>query len=204
MIDVGANTGQYGTELRTHGYDGRIVSFEPASEAFAELDARRRQDPMWIAQQLALGSASGTATLNIAANEGKSSSFLRQKEFEFGTTATMRYVGTETVEVATLEEIGGRISDARDHVYLKIDVQGLELAVVEGAGAFLSRVLAIEVELALLPLYEAHPDWRAVCDRLEDLGYVFYAVDPGYSDWDSGRLVEMDGLFVRKELAELH
>jgi len=204
VLDVGANGGQYVTEIRRHGYGGRVVSFEPASEAFARLVQECAKDPLWTAQQLAVGSAPGTATLNIAGNEGKSSSLLAQKEFEFGTTTTARYVGAETVEVTTLEQMAGSLVNEGERVYLKIDVQGTELAVLDGAGPLLSKVLAVELELALLPLYEDHADWRAICDRMAELGFAFFAVDPGYTDWESGRLVEMDGLFVREQFAELH
>jgi hypothetical protein len=37
----------------------------------------------------------------------------------------------------------------------------------------------------------------------QELGFTLFALDPGYSDFDSGRLVEMDGLFVRHALAEI-
>jgi FkbM family methyltransferase len=203
VLDVGANAGQYGVEIRRGGYAGRIVSFEPASETFARLREATQSDPLWTARQLALGSAPGTATLNVAGNEGKSSSFLEQRDLSFGTTATMRYVGTETVEVSTLEAVGPDVASEHDRIVLKVDVQGLELEVLEGAGSFLDQVQAIETELSLYPMYEHQPDWRRLCDRTEELGFAFFAVDPGYSDPKSGRLIEMDGLFVREELATL-
>ena len=203
VLDVGANAGQYGVEIRRGGYTGRIVSFEPASETFARLSEATQADPLWSARQLALGSSPGTATLNLAANEGKSSSLLDQREVTFGTTATMRYVGTETVGVSTLEIVGPEVASERDRVVLKVDVQGLELEVVDGAGSFLDHVQALETELSLYPMYEDQPDWRRLCDRMEELGFVFFAVDPGYSDPKTGRLVEMDGLFVREEFAVL-
>jgi FkbM family methyltransferase len=203
VLDIGANAGQYGVEIRRGGYAGRIVSFEPASETFARLRAVAQPDPQWTARQLALGSSPGRATLNVAANEGKSSSFLDQREVTFGTTATMRYVGSETVEVSTLETVGPEVASEHDRIAMKVDVQGLELKVLEGAGSFLDHVQAIETELSLYPMYEDQPEWRQVCDRTQELGFAFFAVDPGYSDPKSGRLVEMDALFVREELAAL-
>lgn len=203
VLDVGANAGQYGIEIRRSGYAGRIVSFEPASETFARLRDTSQSDPLWAARHIALGAEPGTATLNLAANDGKSSSFLDQRDVSFGTTATARYVGAETVEVSTLETVGPEITSEQDRVLLKIDVQGLEVEVLDGAGSFLERVQAIETELSLYPMYEDQPDWRELCDRLGELGFVFFAVDPGYSDPRSGRLVEMDGLFVREQLAAL-
>ena len=204
VLDVGANAGQYGIEIRRGGYSGRIVSFEPASETFARLREASQSDALWTARQIALGSEPGTAALNLAANEGKSSSFLDRRDVSFGTTATTRYVGTETVEVSTLEIVGPEVaSDEHDRIALKIDVQGLEVEVLDGAGPFLAGVQAIETELSLYPMYEDQPGWRELCDRIEELGFVLFAVDPGYSDPGSGRLVEMDGLFVRSDLAAL-
>ena len=203
VIDIGANAGQYGVEIRRNGYAGRIASFEPASETFARLRETCQSDPLWTARKLAISSEPGVATLNLAANEGKSNSFLEQRDVSFGTTATMRYVGTETVDVTTLERVGPEIASENDRLVVKIDVQGLELEVLEGAASFLDRVQAIETELSLYPMYQDQPDWRELCDRIGDLGFVFFAVDPGYSDPSSGRLIEIDGLFVREELAAL-
>lgn len=203
VLDVGANQGQYATDVRGAEYAGRIASVEPASQQFARLAARAAADPAWEAHRMALGAQPGKATLNIAANEGKSSSLLASRDLQFGTTAQMRYVGSEVVEVETLADAGPRIAGDAQRILLKVDVQGLELEVIRGAGDFLSRVVAIELELSLLPLYERQPDWRAVVDELEKLGFTLFAIDPGYSDFDSGRLVEMDGLFVRRALADI-
>ncbi|MGH2873953.1 MAG: FkbM family methyltransferase [Solirubrobacteraceae bacterium] len=203
VLDVGANAGQYGVELRGHGYQGTIVSFEPGSAAFAELVSASAADGRWHVRRLALGTRPGSATLNIAANDGKSSSLLAQRGYTFGTTSSMGYVGAEEVELTTLDAVAGELIGDRDRALLKLDVQGFELAVLEGGSGALAQILAIETELALLGLYEDHAGWREVCDRMRDAGFELFALDPGYSDWESGRLVEMDALFVRAELAEL-
>ena len=57
VLDVGANTGQFGHELRKHiGYRDRIVSFEPTSSAYGELTANAAGDDRWIvAERCAIG-----------------------------------------------------------------------------------------------------------------------------------------------------
>src|SRR5690242_8065586 len=73
VLDVGANIGQYGEELRRLGYRGRIVSFEPMSAAFAELQARAQADGRWQVIHAGLGAQAGTARINLAGNSASSS-----------------------------------------------------------------------------------------------------------------------------------
>src|SRR3954451_2683307 len=68
VLDVGANVGVYGEALRRHGYRGRLVSFEPLSQAFAQLAAKAAADPAWEVRRLALGEENGDAVIHIAAS----------------------------------------------------------------------------------------------------------------------------------------
>ena len=47
VLDVGANTGQYSQGLRKAGFKGRIISFEPASLAYHDLEKRASRDKNW-------------------------------------------------------------------------------------------------------------------------------------------------------------
>ena len=66
VIDVGANSGQYGGALRAAGYGGRILSFEPLAEAFATLSERCLDDPLWDCHCIAVGAGAGSAVLNVS------------------------------------------------------------------------------------------------------------------------------------------
>src|SRR5580765_4122751 len=67
VLDVGSNVGQYAQELRSHGYRGPIVSFEPSATAHAGLTKAAQGDGGWsVAPRMALGSTGGEATLHVA------------------------------------------------------------------------------------------------------------------------------------------
>src|SRR5476649_785985 len=54
VLDIGANEGQFGQQLRRCGYGGRIVSFEPVEDVHATLSAAASGDRLWqIAPALA-------------------------------------------------------------------------------------------------------------------------------------------------------
>jgi hypothetical protein len=56
----GANVGQLAALLRSTGFSGRIVSFEPLPEAFDALSRRASRDSYWEARQIAVGERAGT------------------------------------------------------------------------------------------------------------------------------------------------
>src|SRR5215471_3218540 len=65
VFDVGANIGQYGAEMRSLGYRGRIVSFEPLSREFEVLRKRAENDALWKVDNRALGDCEGTAEIHV-------------------------------------------------------------------------------------------------------------------------------------------
>jgi FkbM family methyltransferase len=198
VVDVGANVGQYALEARENGYTGPIVSFEPVSACYAALERTAANDPAWTCRRLALGSEPGRATIGVSANDGKSSSFLAQRELEISTVATMRYVGEEQVEVTTLDALSREVAGDARRALLKLDVQGFELEVLKGAEDFLRYVAVVDCELSLVPLYHGAPTWLEVIDHLDSRGFDLWALEPAYSDWQTGRALELDALFHRR------
>jgi hypothetical protein len=66
VIDVGANIGQFGQELRAKGYRGKIVSFEPIASVYQALTATTTTDAKWESHNCALGVETGEATINVS------------------------------------------------------------------------------------------------------------------------------------------
>ena len=197
IMDVGANTGQYGSALRAHGYGGRIVSFEPSSEAYRELIRRASKDRKWtVAPRTALGASSETLQLNLSANS-VSNSIRGMLPAHAEAAPESVYVGSEEVPVRTLDAIGPDYMESTNRTLLKIDTQGFEDAVLDGAATVLQKVTALQIELSLIPLYEKQTLLDEMCARVASSGFSLYAVFPVYADEKTGRTLQLDGLFVR-------
>lgn len=201
VLDVGANAGQYGALLRKLGYAGRIVSFEPLSAPHAALSAAASGDAAWtVADRMAIGDRDGTIEINVSENSA-SSSILPMHGRHLAAAPQSQYVSVETVPIRTLASVAGAaLADAR-RPFLKIDTQGYESQVLDGAAAVLPRIQGLQLELSLVPLYEGQALYREVIERLTAAGFELHAVLPGFSDNRTGRMMQMDGVFFRADAA---
>jgi FkbM family methyltransferase len=198
VLDVGANAGQYAQRLRRAGYRGRIVSFEPLGQAFEELERNAGDDVAWHVRRIALGDEDGSAEIHVSANSW-SSSLLEMGERHLRSAPDSAYVGTEPVTTARLDTIWDQVARAGDRVFLKLDVQGFEMYVLRGAKASLDKVVGVQAELALAHLYEGDSPWRDVVDHLEQRGFELAGLEPGFEDQASGRMLQADGIFIRRQ-----
>ena len=197
VLDVGANKGQFASEIRNCGYIGNIVSFEPLSKAHSELLQSSAGDAMWDAYpRCALGDHNGEVEINIAGNS-ESSSILPMLETHRSAAPESAYQGKESVTVKTLDSVAGQYLARARAPFLKIDTQGFEWQVLDGARDTLPKIKGILVELSLVPLYEGQHLWREVIERLEAEGFILWAFKPVFSDQALGRTLQVDGIFYR-------
>jgi FkbM family methyltransferase len=195
VLDVGANEGQFADEMRVAGYTGRIVSFEPLASAHAVLRTRAQRDPSWtIADRTAVGAVAGSIEMNISRN-GVSSSILGMLPSHSEAEPGSRYIGTETVPVNRLDDLCN-LSSA-DRVLLKIDVQGYEKQVLDGAPQILANCKAVIVEMSLVPLYDGQLLAMDLWDLLAKQGFEAWSLEPGFRHPDTGQMLQFDGIFVR-------
>ena len=197
VLDVGANVGQYAKRLRALGYAGRIVSFEPLPDAHAGLLRRAAADPTWqVAQRMAIGERDGEVEIELAA-ESDMSSILPQSALLRRISPTSAVIRRERVPIARLDRIAASFVAPGDEVFLKIDVQGYEPQVLEGAGDLLRTVRGIQLEMSLVPCYEGERGFRETIDQLEAAGFELYLLLPGYFERKLARQLQVDGVFIR-------
>lgn len=173
VFDVGANVGQYGRYLRDLGYAGRILSFEPGPQMVAALRQASAGDPLWDVFPIALGEERGALPLNIMKLDAMSS-FLPPEVQQSEVYARLNVVDhVVEVEVSTLavlfDDLQTRYGFSRP--FLKLDTQGYDLRVAQGASDKLARFCAIQSEMAVRRLYAGCPHMTESLATFDGMGF---------------------------------
>jgi FkbM family methyltransferase len=197
VFDVGANVGQYAAKLRDSGFTGRIVSFEALAAAHCKLTEQASKDIRWtVAPRVAIGDSDGTATIHISGNS-VSSSVLPMLSAHLVADPRSKYIAAEEVDLRKLDTIAAEYLSDSDRVFLKLDVQGFEHQVLRGANHFLERIAGIQLEMSLIPLYDAARSFDEMFHELFQRGFELWALAPAFIDRNTGRLLQVDGTFFR-------
>jgi FkbM family methyltransferase len=199
VFDVGANKGQYGSMLRNMGYKGAIYSFEPVPNSFQDLAAVSAADANWQVFNYALGAEAAVRDINIM-DASEFSSLLQPTAY-----AKDLYVQkipvktTETITVKRLDDIFAALIGAHNtsRLFLKMDTQGYDLKVLAGATQTLNRVVALQSEISVTPLYEGMPDYIESLNTFRKAGFELTGLYPVSRDPDSLQLIELDCVMRR-------
>lgn len=199
VLDVGANVGQYARMLRACGYRGRIVSFEPLSSAHETLLKLSKCDPLWeIATRMALGAEDGDVEINVSANS-VSSSIVGMLDTHVQSVPASRYVSRERVPLKMLDSVAPQYIEGSRDIFLKIDTQGFELQVLQGAHNLLPQIKGLQLELSLVPLYEGETMYLEMISNINALGFDLHGLFSTFTDVTTGRMLQADGVFFRTD-----
>lgn len=195
LLDVGANTGIYGKEMRSVGFEGKIISYEPLSDAFEKLARVANKLGNWEVNNFALGDENVIKEINIS-NNSHSSSILDILDTHTNAEVSASYVGKQKIELKTLDSIANNIVlNNYKEVFLKIDTQGFELNVLKGAEHSLDFINTIQLEMSLVPLYSGQALYDELFQFLWQRGYTLIDIEPGFVDAKQGKLLQFDGIF---------
>jgi len=197
ILDVGANTGQFAYYTRKIGYKNDIISFEPLTSAFGILEKFAKSDPNWHVNNYAIGNLDGTIDINISLNS-QSSSILEMMPDHVKSAPDSAYEGKEQVAIHKIDTIIGNFVNNYSTTFMKIDTQGFEKNVLEGAKESLKKIRGLQLELSLVELYKGETLIRDMINLIEDQGFTIYSLEPGFYDKNTGQLLQVDGIFFRK------
>jgi FkbM family methyltransferase len=170
-IDVGANIGHMtGLMAKRAGSTGRVISFEPSSRIRKTLNhnvARWGADPRFARISIRACAASDrqeTCRLYYPSSIFSSNEGTASLEESWGGNSASE---SEDVDTTTLDSA---LSDETENIHLlKIDVEGHELAVLNGAFQLLARKRFVHI------IFEDSAQYRSpVHELLESCGYTLY------------------------------
>ena len=166
VVDVGANRGVYTYFMsRAVGPRGRVLAYEPQPDLAAYVQAGMARAHNVTVRPVALGEQLGTAELTIPSRDGRP---------EPGWATLRANVGPGRKAVVDVTTLDDELPDD-DVSFMKIDVEGFELQVIQGARKLLQRarpVVLLEIEYLW-----SGDSATGTLGVFEDLGYTVWAVD---------------------------
>jgi FkbM family methyltransferase len=200
VFDVGANEGQYASMLRKKiGYKGDIISFEPIPAAIEILKKKSQRDRRWHVEGLALDRIARKATFNVM--EGHQFSSLHTPSHEGVDLFKERNKVTETISVETatiqfmVEKYKTLLGFKRP--FLKMDTQGHDWEIAQGAAETLKLFVGLQSELSLKTIYDGTPDYKTVIDYYVSQGFELSAFVPNNEGFFP-KLIEIDCIMYNK------
>jgi FkbM family methyltransferase len=203
VFDVGANAGQFVRVLREQvKYSGPIISFEPIPHLAQDLRIAAACCKDWYIREVALDRNAGSARLMVTRDAQFSS---LRKISKLGRAMFPRHVEVRDeidVETSTLAREFRHWQDIVGfrRPYLKIDTQGNDLAVAEGAGHLLQEFVAVQAELAIQKLYEDTPELTEAISFFRAQGFDLSAFAPN-NEGAFPVLLETDCIFMNRKYA---
>ncbi len=199
VLDVGANRGQYAQRLRSSGYTGHIISFEPVPAIAEVLEKQAADDDKWTVHRVALGREDTVTTMHVVPVTDTLSSMLPPSEYGKLRFPTMSEATTIEVPVRRLDGmLDALVADIPDpRLYLKLDTQGFDLAVFEGLGERAEDIVAMQSELALMNIYDGMPRMPEVIEIYEAAGFEVSGLFPVSREFSTTRVLEYDCILVR-------
>lgn len=191
VLDVGANVGQFGVDMRRHGYKDQIISFEPVKESFKILSNIAKKHEPWSAINLGLGDTESEKYINISGNAGLSSSLLTMGKVHIKNFPESATISTQKVSISTLDNQLEALDLDPEKILLKLDVQGYEAEVLKGAVKSMSRIPLCFLEVSIVPLYEGEITLLPILKLLSESGHEVIDVFRGLKT-KNGQLLQLD------------
>ncbi len=166
FFDVGANTGQTIKKIKHRYPNSRIIAFEPISSTYQLLIENYNRIQNVILENLALGADDSSMEIGLAENSLWNS--LKNMPHDDSE------LKNEVIEITTLDNY--LLRNEIEHIdFLKIDVEGFEIEVLQGARLALTanKIDFVFCEVGIYKTDSHHTPYDTVADFLGDFGFKF-------------------------------
>lgn len=207
IVDIGANPHGGDPPYKAMLAAGvcRVTGFEPQPEALAALQAAMGPNERYLPHAVGDGEP---RTLNLCRSPGMAS-LLAPDAATLEVFGTLRHWGEVTGRVPVRTRRLDDIDEIERLDFLKMDVQGSELAVLRHGRGKLAQAVATQVEVSFVTLYEGQPPFGEVDLELRRQGFIphcfaevkHWPIAPCIVDGDPYKplrqLLEADVVYVR-------
>lgn len=194
IIDVGAHEGLWTRDVLEIVPSATIIAVEPQDDLRAQIERRFEGDPRVSVDHRALADSTGTRTFHrLDASVNGSLYPPRSKMNELYRTG-WELQETHGVETTTVDEL----SSGRHLALLKIDVQGAELEVLEGAHETLARTSAAMLEVTFVSHYEGDTTFSELHEFMVAAGFALTGISPPARS-PAGAMLTADAAYVSTE-----
>ena len=196
IIEAGAFLGHDTLKMAQQWPQATIHAFEPVPELYLQLIERVKHVPTIICHNNALSNATGKALLHIAQKPDKPEKITQASSLH-KPTGRLEYspiIYPHTLEIATITVDDWAKKYNINHIdFFWFDMQGHELAALQGAQQMLKSVKALYTEVNFIHGYEGQPLAKEVIAWVEDHGFQELArTYTNETDWFFGEI-----LFIR-------
>ena len=196
IFDIGANRGMFSKSARYVFPNAFIYAFEPLKNCFDELQSFSKTMHRIECFNVALSDKQGSASIHKS-NYDYSSSLLEMDELHKNAYPFTAREVVETIQIELLDSIMQNKNIVRPAL-MKVDVQGYELFVLQGAKKTLEQTDAVICEMSFRELYKGQALFDEVYNFLVNVGFQFSGHVGELRNPKNSELLQIDGLFVRR------
>lgn len=170
VVDIGANPIDGSPPYRPMLSAGlcRVTGFEPQEQARLEL--QRKQGPHERYLPYAVGDG-GAHTLNVCRGSGMTS-LLEPDPTPLALFDVLESLCEVVQRIPMQTRKLDAISEIQHMDFLKIDIQGSELAVFQGGAGKLSQAVAVQTEVSFVTLYKNQPNVGDIDLEMRRQGFI--------------------------------
>ena len=198
LIDIGA-AGDIEPRWKQISKILNYIGFEPDARSRANTISRAKECKEYIIHPIAIWSYKGSLPIRLAKKSEVSSYFPINKDFvaKFPDSSRFEQTSIEGIPCDTLDNLG-----IIGPSFIKLDIQGGELAAILGAQATMSECLGLELEVEFTDLYVGQPIFGQISKHLKHHGFELYDFT-NLCRWERdslsglGQIVFGDALFLR-------
>jgi FkbM family methyltransferase len=196
ILDIGANKGQFASNINKHISNADIYSFEPLAKEYNELLQLSKTNSRHRVFHTALGNTNLESVI-FRNDYSPSSSLLKLGDAHLKAYPEFNKVHEETIKLARLDDfvLTSKLT-FRGNIFVKIDVQGYEKQVLEGGFETIKKASLVLIEIGFDEMYESQPLFDEIYMLMKSLGFEIIGINTVASDPVSGKPLFADIYFT--------